>query len=161
MIKIEWQLLLTHAVGFLITLWILKRYAWKPLLSLLEERRNRIIGEFQQIDDEKKKVADQQALYESKLKDIESERRARIVEAVDEGKKVAAEIKTHAQAEVKELHEKAKADLEREVAKARVELRDQMVSITMTAAEKLVHERLDDAKHRDLIDRYIRSLEKA
>jgi F-type H+-transporting ATPase subunit b len=159
--NLEWQQILTHAVGFLITLWILKKFAWGPLLSLMEERRNRIIDEFQRIEDEKKKVAEQQALYESKLKDIENERRAKIVEAVDEGKKVAAEIKTHAQVEVKELHDKAKADLEREVAKARVELRDQMVSITISAAEKLVHEKLDDAKQRDLIDRYIQSLEKA
>jgi len=159
--NLEWQQILTHAVGFLITLWILKKFAWGPLLSLMEERRTRIVNEFQNIEDEKKKVAEQQALYEAKLKDIENERRARIVEAVDEGKKVATEIKAHAQVEVKELHDKAKADLAREVAKARVELRDQMVSITLSAAEKLVREKLDDAKHRDLIDRYIQSLEKA
>ena len=42
-----------------------------------------------------------------------------------------------------------------------MELRDQMVAITMTAAEKVIREKLDDAKHRDLIDGYIRNLEKA
>ncbi len=157
----EWQLMLTHAVGFLITLWILKRYAWKPLLQLLEDRRNRIVDEFQKIEDEKVKVAEQQALYEAKLREIDAERRAKLVEAVEEGKKVAADIKAHAQDEVKELHVKAKAELEREVAKAKVELRDQMVAITMTAAEKLIKEELGDAKHRDLINRYIAEVEKA
>ena len=158
---LEWQQLLTHAVGFLITLWILKRFAWKPLLQLLEDRRNRIVDEFQKIEDEKVKVAEQQALYEAKLREIDAERRAKLVEAVDEGKKVAADIKAHAQDEVKELHEKAKAELEREVAKAKVELRDQMVTITMTAAQKLIKEELSDAKHRDLINRYIAEVEKA
>lgn len=158
---LEWQQLLTHAVGFLITLWILKRFAWKPLLQLLEDRRNRIVDEFQKIEDEKVKVAEQQALYEAKLREIDAERRAKLVEAVDEGKKVAADIKAHAQDEVKELHVKAKAELEREVAKAKVELRDQMVAITMTAAEKLIKEELGDAKHRDLINRYIAEVEKA
>ncbi|HVP07378.1 MAG TPA: F0F1 ATP synthase subunit B [Candidatus Acidoferrum sp.] len=161
MIQLEWQLLLTHALGFLITLWILKRYAWKPLLALMEERRNRIINEFQTIEQEKAKVAQTAAQYESKLKEIDAERRAKLVEGVEEGKKIAADIKAQAQREVKDIHDKTKADLEREVAKARVELRDQMVAITMTAAEKVIHEKLDDAKQRQLINRYIAEIEEA
>lgn len=158
--NLEWQQLLTHAVGFLITLWILKKYAWGPLMNLMEERRTRIIDEFKQIDLEKAKVAEQQAAYEAKMKEVEAERRAEIVKAIEEGKKVAADIKAQAQHEVKELHTKTKADLEREVAKARIELRDQMVTITMTAAEKVIREKLDDKKHRELIDRYIADVEK-
>ncbi len=158
--NLEWQQLLTHAFGFLITLWILKKFAWKPLLGLMEERRLRIEGEFKRIEDEKGKVAQQLSVYEAKLKEIDNERRAKLVEAVEEGKKVAADIKASAQNEVKELHVKAKAELERDVAKARVELRDQMVAITMTAAEKIIKEKLDDPKHRDLINRYIAEVEK-
>ena len=161
MINIEWQQLLTHALGFLITLWILKKYAWKPLLALMEERRNKIVNEFKEIDNEKDRVAQLTTEYEGKLRDIETERRARLVEAVDEGKKVAAEIKATAQQEVKDLHAKAKADLERDVDKAKVQLRDEMVAITMTAAEKVIREKLDDAKHRELIGKYIEELEKA
>lgn len=157
--QFEWQQIITHAVGFLITMWILKKFAWGPLMNLMEERRNRIIEEFQRIDDERAKVAEQLALYESKLKEIDSERRAKIVEAVDEGKRVAADIKSQAQHEAKELHTKTRADLEREVAKARVELRDQMVTITMSAAEKVIRERLDEKKHRELIERYIQEVE--
>ena len=158
--NLEWQQLVTHAVGFLITLWILKKFAWGPLMNLMEERRTRIMDEFKQIDLEKAKVADQQAAYEAKMKEIEAQRRAEIVKAVDEGKRVAADIKAQAQHEVKELHTKTKAELEREVAKARVELRDQMVTITMNAAEKVIRERLDEKKHRELIDRYIADVEK-
>lgn len=158
--NLEWQQLLTHAVGFLITLWILKKFAWGPLMNLMEERRTRIMDEFKQIDLEKVKVAEQQAAYGAKLKEIEAQRRAEIVKAVEEGKRVAADIKAQAQHEVKELHTKTKAELEREVAKARVELRDQMVTITMNAAEKVIRERLDEKKHRELIDRYIADVEK-
>lgn len=159
--NLEWQQLLTHAVGFLITLWILKKYAWGPLMNLMEERRQRIINEFEQIKVEKAKVADQQAAYEAKLKEIDAERRSEIVKAIEEGKKVAADLKAQAQHEVKELHSKTKADLEREVAKARIQLRDQMVNITMNAAEKVIREKLDDKKHRELIDKYIAEVEKA
>jgi len=161
MIDIQWQQLLTHALGFLITLWVLKKYAWRPLLALMEDRRNKIVEEFKEIDNEKARVAQLTAEYEGKLHDIENERRAKLVEAVDEGKKVAAEIKANAQQEVKDLHAKAKADLERDIDKAKVQLRDEMVVITMTAAEKIISEKLDDAKHRELIGKYIEELEKA
>jgi F-type H+-transporting ATPase subunit b len=159
--SLDWQQLLTHAIGFLITLWLLKRIAWGPLLALLEERRNKIINEFKQIDDEKAAVAKQAAEYEARMKEIDAERRAKIVVAVEDGKKVASDIKATAQAEVKDMHVKAKAELEREVAKAKVQLKEEMISITMTAAEKVVREKMNDQKHRELIGRYIEEVQKA
>ncbi|MCP4684845.1 MAG: F0F1 ATP synthase subunit B [bacterium] len=153
--------ILTHALGFVIFVWIMKRFAWGPLLGLMEERRNKIAGEFEQIEKDKAEVAAVTADYEAKLKEIDGERREKLVEAVDEGKKMAAEIKATAQDEVKGLHEKAKADLQRDVAKAKVQLRDEMIAMTMTAAEKVVHEKMDDDKHRQLIGRFIDNLGRA
>ena len=156
----EWQLLVTHAIGFLITLWILKRYAWGPLLKLIEERRLKIVGEFENIDKEKQKAADLNAQYQSQLREIESQRRNEIVKAVNEGKKIAEELKVAARDEVNELRDKSKSDLEREIVKAKVQLKDDMVAITMAATEKLLHEKLDEKHHRKLIDEYIGGLEK-
>jgi len=153
--------IITHAVGFIIFVWLLKRFAWGPLLGLMEERRNKIKGEFDEIDRQKSEVAQVTAEYEAKMKEIDAERRAKLVEAVDEGKKMAAEIKSKAQDEARALHEKAKDDLQRDVDKAKVQLRDVMVAMTMTAAQKVIHEKLDDAKHRELIGRFIDELERA
>ncbi|MFH1374112.1 MAG: F0F1 ATP synthase subunit B [bacterium] len=156
-----WQQALTHAVGFLITVWILKRFAWGPLLSLLEERRNKIADEFKAIEDEKAKTAELTADYEARLKEIDAERRARLVEAVNEGKKIAEEIRTSAREEVKVINAKAKTDLVREVAKAKVQLKNDMVAMTITATERIINEKLDDAKHRELIGNFIDNVEKA
>ena len=150
----------SHTIGFLITVWILKKYAWGPLLALMDERREKIAGEFDSIEIEKSKVAQQQDEYEAKMKEVDNERRARLVEAVEEGKKVAADIKATAQEEVKQLRTKAQADLVREVAKAKVQLKSDMIEITMAAAGHVIRERLDDAKHRELIGSFIDSLEK-
>ena len=88
----DWKLLITHSIGFLITLWILKRYAWGPLLNLIEERRLKIVGEFESIDIEKQKAAELNAQYQAQLRQIEAERRSQIVKAVNEGKKIAEEL---------------------------------------------------------------------
>lgn len=151
---------ITHLISFLLALWLLKKFAWTPLMNLLDERRNKIKDEFDKIDSEKANVSKLADDYDSKLKHIDDERRAEIVKAVEEGKKIAAEIKSTAQNEARELSEKTKNDLEREVAKAKVQLRDDMVGITLAAAEKVIHEKLDDTKHRELIGRFIDGLEK-
>ena len=48
--------ILTQIIGFLVALWILKRYAWKPLLGILDERRAKISGELDTIEQEKGRV---------------------------------------------------------------------------------------------------------
>ena len=73
---------------------------------------------------------------------------------------MAADIKATAQEEVKQLRTKAQADLVREVTKAKVQLKSDMIEITMAAAGHVIRERLDDAKHRELIGSFIDSVEK-
>jgi F-type H+-transporting ATPase subunit b len=152
--------LITHAVGFLITFWVLKKYAWGPLLNLMEERRNKIEQEFKDIELEKEKAAELTQEYETKLKGIDSERRAKLVEAVNEGKKIAEEIKAVAHEEVKVAGAKAAEELERDVVKAKVQLKSDMVNMTISAAEKIINEKLDDAKHRELIGGFLDNVEK-
>jgi F-type H+-transporting ATPase subunit b len=158
---IQLQQILTHALGFLIVLWLLKRYAWKPLLALMEERRARIADEFKKIEQQHAKVDELSAEYHGKLKEIDAERRVKLVEAVNEGKKIAEEIKVAARDEARDITEKAKADAEREVAKAKVQLKNDMIAMTVTAVERLIKERLDDSKHRELIGSFIDNVEKA
>ena len=158
---VDWPQLLTHALGFLIFVWVLRKFAWGPLLGLMEERRAKIAGEFDEIENQKAEVAKVSADYETRLKEIDAERRAKMVEAVKEGKQLAADIKAEAMKEVRLLHEKAKVDLLRDVAQAKVQLRDEMVAMTMMAAQKIVRAEMDDAKHRDLIGQYIDDLGRA
>ena len=158
--NLDWQLLVTHSIGFLITLWILKRYAWGPLLNLIEERRLKIVGEFENIDKEKQKAVELNVQYQSQLREIEAQRRSEIVKAVNEGKKIAEDLKAAARDEVDELREKNKSELEREVAKAKVQLKDDMVKITVAATSKLLHEKLDERSHHKLVSDYIDNLEK-
>ncbi len=157
----KWQMLLTHAVGFLIALWILKKFAWKPITNILEERRQKIQSDFDEAAKDRKKSEELLGQYEEKLKEIDAEARAKIQEAVKEGQNVAAEIKDSARKESKELIERAKSELERDVQKARVQLKEDLVKMTLFATEKMISEKLDEQKHRDLISNFIDEVEKA
>ncbi len=160
-LKIEIPQLITHIIGFLVALWILKKYAWKPLLALLEERREKIKSRFDEID---AKIADADQLrsqYETKLKEIDDEARRKINEAIAEGEKIAGKIKEDARAEARGIMERQKAELDQDYAKARIQLKEEVIAMTMTATERIIKERLDEAKHRDLIGRFIDEVEQA
>lgn len=147
--------ILTQALGFLIIYLILKRYAWKPLQSFMEERRQKIAKEFEDIEKAKRDVEEVKRAYEQKLATIDDEAKVKIRDAVLEAQKVAGQIHEKARAETKELIQRTKESLELEVAKAKIELRDAIAELAIRATEKLIHERLDDAKHRALVNDFI------
>jgi F-type H+-transporting ATPase subunit b len=157
----KWQMLLTHAVGFVIAVWILKRYAWKPILNILEERRQKIQADFDEAAADRKKSGEVLVQYEGRLKEIDAEARKKIQEAVREGQQVATEIKDTARNEARDLIEKAKSELQRDVEKAKVQLKEDLVKMTIGATEKLILEKLDEQKHRQLISNFIDDVEKA
>ena len=128
---------------------------------MLEERRKNISGEFENIEHKKEEVTKLTVEYEHKLKGIDEERRVKIVEAVNDGKKMAEEIESNARTKAKQKADKAEQDLKRDIAKAKVELKEDMIAMALTAAEKVIHEKLDDAKHRELIGNFIDNIEKA
>jgi len=159
--SLEIQQVLTHIIGFLITVWLLKKFAWKPLLGMMDERRQKIVDEFNNIDKEKAATEQLKSEYEDKLKNIEAERRQKIAEAANEANKMASDIKMSAQEEARNIVNRSKEQLERDVASAKVQLKEDMVNITLKAAEKILHEKLDDNKERQLISGFIDGIEKA
>ncbi len=156
---LEFGQIVTQIIGFLLVLWLLKRFAWKPLLSMLDQRRSRIKSEFADIEDRKGEMGKLVREYEAKLKEIESLTRVKLQEAAKEGQQMAAEIKENARKEASAMISRAKEELQREVDKAKVELKDEIITMTLRATERMIAEKLDEEKHKGLISDFIDELE--
>ena len=156
---IEYSQILTHLVGFLIAFFILKKFAWGPVLQMLDDRRQKISDEFAEIETQKQQADALLHEYEERLRKIEDEARARINEAVAEGQKVAAEIKVDAQDDALRITARAKSDLERDVDRARAQLKEDMVTMTLGATERLLREKFDESANRKLIERFLNEAE--
>lgn len=154
-IDIQWKLVITQLVAFLVVLWILRKYAWGKLLGLLEARREHIASEFESIEKGKADVDAMKDRYDKELADIDTTARARIQEAVSEANDLAASIKEDARKESVSLRVKTNEDIERDLDKANVELRDRMVNAVITVSERLIKERLDSEKHKQLISDFL------
>ena len=157
--NLEIQQILTQALGFFILLFILKKFAWKPLLALLEERREKISLEFKNIEQVKSELSRLEEDYKAKLADIDTQARLKIQEAIAEAQRISIEIQEKSRDEAKKTLDKAKANIELEIAKARVDLRNQVASIAIKAAEKVLKEELNEEKHRRLVMGFIEDLE--
>lgn len=153
------QEILTQALGFLLLVWVLKRLFWKPILATLEARRSKIQEAFQQIEKQQKDIENLQADYRSRIERIEEEARGKLQSAIDEGRRIAREIQEKAREEAHEALDRSKENLVLEIAKARVELRREIVELTLLASEKLLREKMTDEKHRQKILEMIEELE--
>ena len=145
----------TQVVGFLLVLWILGKYAWPPVLGFIEERRKKIAADLEHARAENEQAGRLRAEYEQELRGIEAKARARIQEAVADGQRVASEIKAGAQRDVTERLKRLTGEIEQEREKARVALKQDLVRMTIEAAEKVLREKLDEKTQRRLIEEFI------
>lgn len=153
--KIEIGQIFTQIVSFLVMLWVMKRYAWKPLLDFLDARKEKIASEFEAIESQKGEIEKVAAEYRDKLKGIEDMALAKTKEAVEKGRQLASQIQEEAKDEAKALIAKAGEDLKKELLKAKALLKDEMVKITMGATEKLVKSSLTKEKQEGLVKEFI------
>ena len=158
---VHWSQLLAHAISFVI-FFFLVRVAFQAIIyPPMRERRERIQAEYQRIEEEKAGVAQLRKDYEGHLKRIEAESRERIQNAVTEGQRVAAEIREIARKEAQDLMKRATDEIARERDKAQVALRDEVVTLAMDIASKVVREELTAEKHRRLVDGFLAEVEQA
>jgi F-type H+-transporting ATPase subunit b len=153
--QIDWAQVVTHIIGFLIAVWLVRRYAWDKLLKFIEHRRELIAESFSEIERGKEEVEAQKQRYDEEFEKIEDTRRAKIQEAAREAEKLAGDIREEAREEALKMREKAKDDISLELDKANVMLKDRTVEAVITAAEKLLKEKLDRDKHAGLVNDFL------
>lgn len=149
----------TQVIGFLLFVWVLRRYAWGPILSKLEERRETIREKYDAVQRQLEKAQRTEQEYQAKLRDIEQERRRKINEGHAEGQRIREELVRAGRQDAQNLRDRQQQQIELEKDKARVQIRNEVIDMVLTATEKLIHERLDDARHRRLIEQFVEEIQ--
>ena len=152
--------LITTAVGFILFVWVLRKFAWGPVLGLLDERRGKIEGDYATAEKHLEDAEQLKVEFESKLADIKTLEREKVQEAVKRGEELADGIVGKAKSGADQIRVKADQDIEIEFSKAQIDLRDSVVKMAIGAAEKVIGEALNDDVHRRLVTEYIDTLEK-
>ncbi len=152
---IDFKLVLTEILGFVLLVWVLGRYAWKPILDKLEARRQKIEGDYADAERNRHEAEQLKAKFEADLRGIEAQARTRIQEAIVEGQKVAEEIKAQAHTDAQARLKRAEEEVALENDKARGAIREQIVTLSIRTAEKILRTKLDDPAQRRLAGEFI------
>lgn len=153
--------IVTLIVGFLIVLAVLHKFAWTGVLKAIDERREHIRGQFDQIDRRQSDLNTRIKEYEERLRQIDEEANRRLTAAVDEGRRISEELAARARTEADAMMERARTTIQIETDKAKVELRDHTVALAIGAAEKLLHKELNDNAHRELVGSFVEELNRS
>jgi F-type H+-transporting ATPase subunit b len=145
----------------LICAWVIWKFAWKHVLEILDSRKEKIAGEFKSIEDTKAQIEELKDQYRRQLEDIEKLRRQKISAALEEARGIAEQIKQLAHDQAADLLVKAREEIEYELSKAKQELKNSVIDLAISAAEKLIKEDLSPENDKKLIDGFLKMVEKA
>ena len=152
--------ILVQILGFAIVFFILKKLAWKNLLGTIDHRRQTIEDRFKDIENQKASLADLEKEYAKKLENIEEACRVKIQEASNVGVALARDIQEKARTDAQKMLDRAKAELEHDLAQAKITMRREIVELSGLMAEKVITEKIDPKEHERLVDRFLKELER-
>lgn len=144
---------------FLVTLVVLYRFAWGPILKVLDERKRRIQEGIEAADRAQREREAAEAEYQSKLDEARREGQALIEKVTQQSDQLRKELEAKAREQAEQLIAKARTEIQQERKRAVEDLRRQVADIAVSAAGRVIGETLDPAKHRKLIDQAIEQAE--
>ncbi|MDX5338085.1 MAG: F0F1 ATP synthase subunit B [Cyclobacteriaceae bacterium] len=151
---IFWQL-----IAFLALLFILIKFAWKPMLAALEERETSIDNALKAAEQARNEMAILKADNEKLLQEARLERDAILKKAHDASEKMISDAKTEASKVAAEQIENAKAVIETEKKAALAEVKNQVAMLTLEVTEKLLKRTLSDKKaQKELVDEFVKDI---
>jgi F-type H+-transporting ATPase subunit b len=157
---IDPRVIAAQILGFALLWILLRRYLFGPVMGLVQSRQREIKSTYEAAENEQAKAEEFRADYEKRLAGIEVEARARIQEAVKKAEEAKNEIIADARHRSEDILKRGQEELVREREKTLAQIREEVVSIALDAAGKLIGETLDEPKHRRLIGDFISRLAK-
>lgn len=136
-------------LSFLILLFLLKKFAWKPILKAVKDREYSIESALLKADALKAEMARISSENEDLLKQARAERDAILQEARKVKEQIINEAKGSAQAEGAKLLEQARIEINSQKAIAMNDVKNQVSRLSLEIAEKVLRKQFEDAKKQD------------
>ena len=143
--------LAAQIITILILYLLLSKYAFPGILTMLDQRAERIKESLEAAERAREGASQAQANIQAQLDQARREGQVIVEQASRAAEQVRIEIEQTARREAEAILERAKADFELEKQKAIADLRAQFADLTIAAAGRVINESLDSARHQRLI----------
>ena len=151
--------IVAQVINFLILLFILKKFAYGPLMQVMKEREDKIASSLEAAENDKKTAEALKDEYQKQL----AMARTQAQEIVDKAIKIAEESKhqilDEARAENERMLQNARAEIARERVRAIAELKGEVVTLSMSAATKIIGENINEEISAKLVSDFINKID--
>jgi F-type H+-transporting ATPase subunit b len=159
LLSLDPAVLALQVVAFAILFLVLRRFLFRPLLGVMEQREKEIADALRDGERVKQELARLDQERDRVLVGAREEGRQQVRMAVQEGEQARDRIVKEARDEAQQIRQHGREVVELEREEAMLKLRNQMVDLALLAARKAVLSPLDEAKHRQAVDAFITTLE--
>jgi F-type H+-transporting ATPase subunit b len=150
-------LIFWQAVTFLLVLFLLSKFAWKPIMSSLREREETIEGALRSAEQAKQEMMKLKADNEKLLDEARAERDIMLRKAQQNAEAIIEEAKEKASSESSKIVENAKLAIQSERQAALEDIRKQVATLSIEIAEKLLRNQLKEERaQRELVNQLVK-----
>ena len=153
---INWKLLVAQVVNFLILLLVLYKFAYGPILKMLEKRTGKIEKGLKDAEAAEKKLKESQKKQEEILNKARREAQDIVEKAQARSEKTKSEILAEAKNQSDKIIADAKVQIKQEKEKSVAEIKSEIGGLVVAATEKVLSEKLDEKKDMEMIESVIR-----
>lgn len=156
--SIEPSTLIFALINFFILLFCLKKFLYKPLFNMLDERAATIAKNVDDAEQARDEANALKAEYEASLKEAQTKAQEIIQNANKLGEETRAEIVAKAREEAARASEKAREEINREKEQALKDLRAEVADLAVDAALKIIGRNVTVADHENLVNEFIKEV---
>ena len=155
---INFKAIIIQGVGFLILLFVLKKYLFGKISAVIKERAEGVKSTYAKIENDRVEAEQLKIEYHRKLSEAETEAAKRIQEAVNEGNRVCEEIIKRAREEVELMRIKAQEGIDLERKKALADIRNQVVTLSILTSSRIIQQSISSQTAEKLVDDFIEEI---
>ena len=160
LLKPDYGVLILTVCNFLLLVYLLKKFAWGPIIGALEKREAQIENDKQTAANARKSAEVLKKELDERLAQITSEAAQKMAAAVKTGETQRDQLLAQAKEQAEHLLEQAKTQIEAQKNKALDDVRAQIASISLLAASRVVQRQVTDDTADQIVENVLKEVAK-
>lgn len=160
MLGIDWKILIFQILAFLVTLWLLGKFVYPPLMKSVDKRQEKIEASAKASEKAEKAAAETEQRVSKLLHQARKEADTIVETAKSESTSLLEKAEAQSRQRAEQIMAEAQTEIKKEVASAKKALREQTIDLVALATEKVVGNTVDAKVDNKLISEAIKEVEK-
>ncbi|MBP5403724.1 MAG: F0F1 ATP synthase subunit B [Elusimicrobiaceae bacterium] len=158
LLKPDFGVLALTVCNFLLLVYLLKKFAWGPIIGALEKRENQIATDKQTAAQARQSAENLKKELDDRLAQISNEATQKMAQAVKAGEAQKEQLLKQAQEQATRLLEQAKAQIEAEKNKALADVRSEVATLSVLAASRVMEREVKDGAADQIVDQVLKEI---